>query len=232
MKGVRSITIYRGDSIYIRPMETGDIDSLLDLRINNRSFFEQFETKPPESHYTTEGQESVIKELEQDWKSEVRFGFGIFLNKTDQLIGRTTLGNVVRGPLQSCYIEYYTDQQYNGNGYTSEGVQLIVQFAFKKAKLHRIEAAVKPNNLASMRILEKVGFKYEGVAREYLRINNHWEDHCKYALIESDYFSKPSYLASQSNSTNELIAAMKKSVNTNYKKELQRYIEAHKKPKL
>ena len=71
-------------------------------------------------------------------------------------------------------------------GYMSAAVRAIIPFAFATLKLHRIEAACIPANVASVRLLEKTGFKREGFAREYLCINGVWQDHLLYALLRSD----------------------------------------------
>ncbi len=77
------------------------------------------------------------------------------------------------------------DKEHNAKGYTTEALQLVVDFAFRELKLHRIEAGAMLDNLASIRVLEKVGFKKEGIAKENIRINGKWTDHQIVAIINS-----------------------------------------------
>ncbi|MBL3644630.1 GNAT family N-acetyltransferase [Bacillus sp. RHFB] len=74
--------------------------------------------------------------------------------------------------LQSALIGYYLDQKNNGNGYTTEAVNLVIDYAFRTLSLHRIEAGVMPNNIGSIRVLEKAGFHKEGIAKQNIKIND------------------------------------------------------------
>ena len=73
----------------------------------------------------------------------------------------------------------------------TEAVRGALQFAFSDLALHRVEAACLPNNLPSRRLLERVGFQQEGLARAYLRINGAWEDHLLFAALASDRLPGP-----------------------------------------
>ncbi len=77
------------------------------------------------------------------------------------------------------------DKEHNAKGYTTEALQLVVDFAFRELKLHRIEAGAMLDNIASIRVLEKVGFKKEGIAKGNIRINGKWTDHQILAIINS-----------------------------------------------
>jgi ribosomal-protein-alanine N-acetyltransferase len=172
------------ERIQIRPLVREDAESLLELRVRNRSFFTPFEPLQPESHFTLEGQRQLIEGVITNWEQGTGYGFGIFLRKTGELIGRVNLSNVVRGAWQNCTIGYFLDQAFNGRGYMTEAVRLAVEFAFTEADLHRVQAAVMPRNEASIRVVERVGFRYEGYARYYLQINGIWEDHKIYSLTK------------------------------------------------
>jgi len=118
--------------------------------------------------------------------ADKQYPFGIFLKETDELIGDVTLMEVLRGPLQSCFIGYMLDRDYNGKGIMTEAVGLAVDYAFGTLKLHRIEAGVMPHNLGSMRVLEKAGFHKEGIARKNVKINGKWEDHQVLAIVNEE----------------------------------------------
>ncbi|AHA10589.1 Ribosomal-protein-S5p-alanine acetyltransferase [Bacillus toyonensis BCT-7112] len=113
------------------------------------------------------------------------YAFGIFLKATDKLIGDISLTQIARDPAQSCYTGFTLDREHNSRGYTTEALRLVVDFAFRELKLHRIEAGAMPSNIASIRVLEKVGFKKEGIAKENVKINGKWTDHQILAIINS-----------------------------------------------
>ena len=91
-----------------------------------------------------------------------------------------------RGVAQAGSLGYWMGAPHAGQGYMTEAVRTLVPFAFGSLRLHRLEAACIPTNGASIRLLEKVGFAREGLARQYLCINGVWHDHLLYALVSTD----------------------------------------------
>lgn len=175
-----------GTNIYIRQLEVSDAAAMLELQMNNKDFFQTYSPTRLDGFYTIEGQIKVIEANIEQSKNDSRYSFGIFLNETDKLIGNVALSEILRGALQSCYIGYYLDQQQNGKGYMTEAVILVVDFAFNKLELHRIEAGVMPHNIGSMKVLEKAGFHKEGIAVKNVKINGKWEDHQVLAIVGAD----------------------------------------------
>lgn len=171
-----------GSSIYIRPLQINDAESILNLQIENRDFFEKFSMLRGEDYYTLESQTKMIKDRTDKMKNDEEYYFGIF-HKSDELIGTIQLFQVYRDSLQSAFIGYFLDKKHNGKGYTTEAVKLIVDYAFNNLHLHRIEAGVMPHNIGSIRVLEKAGFHKEGIARKNVKINGKWEDHQVLAII-------------------------------------------------
>ncbi|MFQ8831961.1 MAG: GNAT family N-acetyltransferase [Ruthenibacterium lactatiformans] len=109
-----------------------------------------------------------------------RHGRALYLALKDvpgRVIGSVALNNIVRGAFQSCFLGYKLDGALCGRGYMTQAVEACTRFAFGPAALHRVEANVLPRNTASLRVLEKCGYRPEGLARRYLRINGAWEDH-------------------------------------------------------
>ncbi|MGC4064140.1 MAG: GNAT family N-acetyltransferase [Polyangiaceae bacterium] len=83
---------------------------------------------------------------------------------------------------RACYMGYHVDKEYEGRGYMSEAVTAVIRYAFDELRLHRIMANYMPRNIRSARLLERLGFVREGLARDYLFIGNQWEDHVLTAL--------------------------------------------------
>ncbi len=103
-----------------------------------------------------------------------------------RLVGALTLDNIRRGPAQAGTLGYWIGAPFARQGYMREAILAVVHHAFHDLDLSRIEAACLPENQASRGLLEKVGFKYEGVAQSYLQINGRWRNHVLYACLRTD----------------------------------------------
>ena len=102
------------------------------------------------------------------------------------LVGAITLDNIRRGPAQAGTLGYWMGAPYARQGYMREALLAVVHYAFTDLDLSRLEAGCLPENAASRGVLEKVGFKYEGVAQSYLQINGRWRNHVLYANLRAD----------------------------------------------
>jgi len=171
--------------VTIRPLTLDEAEIMLGLRVKNRSFLTPFEPYRPERSYTLSDQRRQIAADQDGFAADKRFAFGIYLD--GELVGRVSLDNVVRGAWQNATIGYFVDRERNGHGIGTEAVRAAVAYGFAEGRLHRIQAGVMPRNRASIRVLEKVGFRLEGVARRYLQINHVWEDHNMYAITAEEW---------------------------------------------
>ena len=111
----------------------------------------------------------------------------LLIRRADQeLLGAVTLDNIRRGPVQAGTIGYWIGAPFARKGYMREAVAALVHQAFTVLDLSRLESACLPENTASRGVLEKCGFKYEGVAQSYLQINGRWRNHVLYANLRHD----------------------------------------------
>lgn len=179
-----------GSRVGISWLEDEDADELTALQLRNRSFFRDFVSQHEESFYTREAQLEYIRKGRTRRERDELYVCGIFKLDSAELIGGAMLAEVLRGPLQSCYIGYYMDEAHNGKGYMTEAIELLVDYGFRTLMLHRIEAGVMPRNIRSMRVLEKAGFHREGIARKNVNINGQWEDHQVLAIINEHWDGK------------------------------------------
>ncbi len=109
------------------------------------------------------------------------------IRREDQaLLGALTLDNIRRGPAQAGTMGYWVGARFARQGYMREAIRAVVHYAFTELDLSRVEAACLPENAASRGVLEKSGFKYEGVAQSYLQINGRWRNHVLYANLRTD----------------------------------------------
>lgn len=103
-----------------------------------------------------------------------------------ELAGQVTVGNVVRGSLCSAWIGYWVGSHVTAGGVATAAVALVVDHCFAAAGLHRLEATVRPENTASLRVLGKLGFREEGLFLRYLDVAGGWRDHLCFALTTED----------------------------------------------
>lgn len=179
-----NVVFIEGKKCYVRTFQEKDARSLTNLVSRNKYFWSTYEPLNRPDYYTVETQYKKIQESLYLMSSQREFTFGIYAIGTDHLIGHIALYSVKRLPYSSGFVGYAMDEAYVGKGIVTEAVELIVNFAFKEVGLHRIEAYVAPENKASIRVLEKVGFLQEGLLRKLLYINGKWVDHYMYALLE------------------------------------------------
>lgn len=119
-------------------------------------------------------------------RAKTAFPFLIFRREDNRLIGAITLDNVRFGPAKAGTVGYWIGPEFARQGYMSEALEALVDYAFQALDLSRIEAACLPENEASRGVLETVGFKYEGVAQSYLQIAGRWRTHVLYARLRED----------------------------------------------
>ena len=174
-----------GDRCVLRPLVSTDARALCDLRLRNREFFRPWEPLFDDSHFTLSAQRRAIEGSLDEWTAGREYGFGMF-DTEGQLVGRIRLSAVYRGAWKNANVGYYVDRERNGRGFATEAVGLVTRFAFDQAGLHRVQAAVMPRNVASVRVLEKNRFRREGAALRYLHIAGTWEDHIIYARTAED----------------------------------------------
>jgi ribosomal-protein-alanine N-acetyltransferase len=103
-----------------------------------------------------------------------------------RLMGAITLDNIRRGPAQTAQVGYWIGPAYARSGYMTEALTAVVHHAFASLDLGRVEAACLPENVASRALLDRTGFRHEGVAEAYLQIEGRWRDHVLYANLRSD----------------------------------------------
>ena len=144
----------------------------------NQVFLAPFEPQRTPAFFTAPYQASLLKNEQSDMAQKTAFRFYLFLKDAPStLIGSVGLNNIVYGAFCSCFLGYKLEGSLRGQGYMPEAVASVVNWAFTKGGLHRIEANIMPRNKPSLRVVEKCGFAPEGLAKNYLQINGVWEDH-------------------------------------------------------
>jgi ribosomal-protein-alanine N-acetyltransferase len=105
----------------------------------------------------------------------------------DALVGVFNLSQIFLGAFRSAYLGYYAFVPFCGQGYMTTGLKLVLRHAFLRLKLHRIEANLQPQNLASRALVVRCGFRQEGYSPRYLKIAGRWRDHERWAILKEDW---------------------------------------------
>jgi len=163
---------------------TGALDLILEA---NRHWLDPWMPTLPEGIPEHIVRRSIFLE-NQEARKGTRLDLGIFLNeKKKPLVGRIALHTVQWGIVRSAGIGYWIDEKHTGGGLMKEALATLVSFSFEEVRLHRIWAGVRPTNLRSRKLLEKLGFTLEGLHRRELFIAGAWQDQLHYAILEEEY---------------------------------------------
>ncbi|MFA8385818.1 MAG: GNAT family N-acetyltransferase [Pelagibaca sp.] len=174
------------ERMVLRPPMHSDFTPWSALRRDSEAFLAKWEPSWAEDHLSRRAFTNRVY-----WANRA-IGNGsavpLFLQRRgdDMLLGAITLDNIRRGPAQAGTLGYWIGQPFARQGYMREAIDAVVHYAFDRLDLSRIEAACLPENAASRGLLEKAGFKYEGVAQSYLQIDGRWRTHVLYAALRRD----------------------------------------------
>lgn len=176
-----------GRRVLVRTPRPGDWPEWSRLRAQSWSFLQPWEPSWTLDALTRPAYRRRLKQYAADWERDEGYSFLIF-SQTEprQLVGGIALTNLHRGVADSAMIGYWMGEPFAGRGYMREALPLVLDFAFYKIGLHRVEAACLEDNERSRALLTKTGFQYEGLARGLLKINGAWRDHLVFAVLRDD----------------------------------------------
>jgi ribosomal-protein-alanine N-acetyltransferase len=128
---------------------------------------------------------AMLRATRRDARAGRVLPFGVLVD--GRLAGQVTVNSIVRGAFDSGYVGYWVDEQVAGRGVLPTALALVLDHCFGPVGLHRVEANVRPENAASLRVVEKLGFRHEGLHLRYLFIDEDWRDHLCFALLREDH---------------------------------------------
>ena len=173
-----------GEGVMLRTPQATDHTEWAALREQSREFLTPWEPSWPADDLSRSAFRRRIRRYTEDLRSDQSYAFLIFRSTDGRLVGGLTLANVRRGVAQAGSLGYWMGLPFVRHGYMTAAVRAIIPFAFGTLRLHRLEAACIPTNIASIRLLENTSFIREGYAREYLCINGIWQDHLLYGRLK------------------------------------------------
>ncbi len=160
------------DQISIRKPQATDLDEVKQLFEKSQTFLWPWIT-PPKDYVT--------------YLNPKEGHFFVSENHTNKIVGRINLNNIIRFALQQAFLGYYVFYPFYKKGYMSRGINLVLTYAFEIMDLHRVEANIQPINTKSIKLIKKCGFRKEGFSPNYLKIDNDWKDHERWALTLEDW---------------------------------------------
>ena len=173
----------RHGEVELRPYRMRDGAAWSEVRLANEAWLAPWEPSGPGAwadRHAAAAFPPMLRQLRRQARDGTTMPFAVTYQ--GRYVGQVTAGNIWRGSLNSCFLGYWIDGRYAGLGITPTAVALLADHCFAGARLHRVEANIRPENAASRRVVEKLGFREEGIRERYLLIDGAYRDHLCYAL--------------------------------------------------
>ena len=154
--------------------------------IKNREFHRKFSQTRTDEYFTVSTQRKYLAYDCESFLDGTLVPLWISLKGNDQVIGRVSFFNFAFGGMMSCACGYHLDKDHTGRGYMTEALRGAMTFVFDEYKMHRIEAFILPENEASINLVKRLGFHYEGMRISYMHINGEYRDHEAFYILEDD----------------------------------------------
>lgn len=171
----------------LRPLRARDATTWRAVRVRNAEWLRPWEPTNPEAPLFHTGLAPYVA-MVRAMRREGHRGMAMpwVVTYAGRFAGQLTVGGIIWGSARSAQVGYWLDQEFAGRGVMPTALALAVDHCFFSAGLHRLEANIRPDNAASRRVVEKLGFRTEGIRRRHLHIDGAWRDHICYALTVED----------------------------------------------
>ncbi|MGH8891878.1 MAG: GNAT family N-acetyltransferase [Actinomycetes bacterium] len=174
----------REGRVALRPISRRDREAWTRVRAQNRDWLTPWEATPPRDVGPPISFPAMVRGL----RAQARRGqlLPFVVTYDGELVGQLTVGGITHGSLCSAHVGYWIDARVAGRGVMPTAVALAVDHCFLVLRLHRVEVNIRPENTASLRVVEKLGFREEGLRRSFLHIAGAWRDHRSFALTADE----------------------------------------------
>jgi [ribosomal protein S5]-alanine N-acetyltransferase len=176
-----------GDRVFLRSPERGDYEAWATLRARSRGFLAPWEPTWPPDALSRSSYRMRLSRYAEDWRTDQGYNFFIFRTEDEALAGGVGLSNVRRGVAETASLGYWIGEPFARQRHMTAALPLVLDFAFARLRLHRVEAACLPTNAPSRALLLRTGFRQEGYARGYLLIDGKWQDHLLFAILREEW---------------------------------------------
>jgi ribosomal-protein-alanine N-acetyltransferase len=169
--------------VRLRVVRMRDVKALERLILGNRAWLRPWEATNPTGPNSFDIR-GMVKSLLRQFDAHDTIPFVIEID--GEVVGQVNVANIIFGSLSSAIVGYWVAPEVAGRGVTPTAVALACDYMFSALGLHRIEIAIRPENAASLRVVAKLGFRYEGLKERYIHINGGWRDHYLFALTSEE----------------------------------------------
>jgi ribosomal-protein-alanine N-acetyltransferase len=170
--------VLTGERVLLRHPRIDDNGSFLAFVRDNRQYHRPWVYPPADS-------EAFARFVARSYTQRDR-AYLVLERTSGQIAGVIDISQIIHGALQSAFLGYYGSARLAGLGYMGDAVRIVVRHAFEELELHRLEANIQPDNIASIRLVENCGFRKEGLSPRYLKIGGRWQDHERWAILADD----------------------------------------------
>ncbi|WP_243224672.1 GNAT family N-acetyltransferase [Microbacterium sp. CIAB417] len=174
---------HRHGKVELRLIRTRDARTLQQELLSNRAWLQRWEATIPNGVASFDMRVGIRRLLQQYRDGG---GYPFVMEYDGEIAGQLNIWGVARGSLCSATIGYWVSERFAGRGITPTAVALATDASFTEYGLHRMEICIRPENAASLRVVQKLGFRYEGLRRRYIHIDGDWRDHYAFALTRED----------------------------------------------
>ena len=178
---------YETERLVLKPLNHDSAPLVLAFYEENKELFEPWEPIRNPNFYTLSYQNAFLTAEHNQICEGKLVRFWIFLKeRPDELIGTVCFQNLLKEPYHSCSIGYKFSKKHLKQGYATESIQKCIGIMFNEFHMHRIDAFIMPDNTASLKLINRLSFQFEGTCHSFARINGNWADHMRYALINDN----------------------------------------------
>ena len=173
--------------VTLRPLTARDAKPWREARVRNAEWLRPWEPTNPETplYQTSLGPYiAMVRTMRKEARHGVTMPWVVLVD--GRFAGQVTVGNIVWGSARTASVGYWVDELYAGRGVIPTALAMAIDHCFMVVGLHRIEATIRPENRASRRVVEKLGFHEEGIRRRSLHVDGAWRDHVCYAITAED----------------------------------------------
>ena len=178
---------YETEHLILRVLDDDMAEQVQSFYIEGDPYFSQVEAERPEEFYSFDYQQKLLRLEREQFLRDNRARYYLFeKDNLEKVIGTVAVFDAKKEPFDKMTIGYKLLPQYTGKGYATEAVRRVTEAVFFDGHFHRVEAYVQPSNAASIRVLEKVGFERECLARSVIKLRGKWLDHYRYVCINGE----------------------------------------------
>ena len=178
----QTFVLNHGD-VNLRLVRVRDAKKIERLILGNREWLRPWEATNPHGPNTFDIKAQVRGLLKQLKENQ---GFPFVIEHRGEVVGQLNVANVLFGSVGSCMLGYWISPDFAGKQITPTAVALAIDYLLNIVGLHRVEIDIRPENIASLRIVEKLGLRYEGLKERYIHINGDWRDHYIFAITHEE----------------------------------------------